>query len=408
MEGWPGSYGIVELLSLGVNYEDLPLLQRRSATIARLAGIPGNRFFSECMINLAVSHDNFREIDILDDLKAKKCDPALVNMTSFFDAVVGRVIRETGWDGINPYIGKHSPDQLTSFLVRSTGFVAGNIDSPEIKDMLFASSGRVVLDIMYKEMAAYREEWMTSEEMTQALCERIKDGMRPAFLDSVGRAMGAAKRNMEDYVAALDEGFSRILPAFASREADAAMHNIAVGEAFRMFAADSAVGNMAKGLRRHGRVDYLERLRDGVFQGEERGFSRRNAFRLAVRVAAGYGEKADWRWAGHLDKAKPFVYDVPTKYQKRLKMTGLAARAMVAGMKPDELTEKVENEVRNHSMLGCIGTRSAKSMDICLSSFCMIGRGVVAAKRFGDENEAWELYKEVTDDSGDPAPSLCQ
>ena len=169
---------------------------------------------------------------------------------------------------------------------------------------------------------------------------------------------------------------------------------------------EASAGYVAKGVRDKGYDAFLKDAEKAAEILSDRDFPRRRRIAIASRLASGKGTEYDPEWLSLVDKKNPFSYNIPAADQAKLKIRGLCAKVMTQRINIAEMEKEIREMIGESDLLKNLG---AGRGDVNLSVFCMLGRGIAARQRYGEEDEAWEAFgklREMTCEREISAPGL--
>lgn len=385
----PGSYVAIEMMRHGVPYEDVDRLRKTAMILCDLSGCHDQAFIDGAMINAPQSGDRFLDIRVLELLLGgQPPDPGAVTLTGYFMPETDRMLSTTNEEtGINAYMGKAVKERVLSFFVRQASWLAGDPGDVFARSMARKHAAKFVLANLVRRAGEFRERHLSTETRQRALLRRLGKEA-PEFPVILRNDLVKAKEAIEACEKELFREFDRARIFFCKAQSS---ENVAAGVK-RLLSLDATAGYTAKGVRRWGMETFLERARDMDAHLRELELPGNKRLSLLARIASGRGADPDPGWLVHLDKGNIFSYRVPAKLQKRIKAGNLAIKCVMSGVDAHELGSRVTDLVRGHPLLECLGMGHP---DLMFSAWCAVGRGVIAGKTFGEEDEGWEALEKL-------------
>lgn len=399
----PTSYMALELMGMGIPERELDRLAEKAHVFQALSGIRDQSFSDGMLRSLAEDGigktaaeqaDNvfsyMKTLRILMDSKGGYC-PEAIQLRSFFEPLVQKIMAYETKSGKNAFIGDMGEDRLRAYFCRASAWIAGKWEDPWSRDMALKHAAKLVYAVTADCMNRYYEKHMTTPDARKRMLEKLGRGQYD-FPVELRKDISEAAKSLAETAKALFDEYRKTQPAFCMGENGYETWDHDVAGVLSMLGEDSSAGYAALGVRKHGYEGFLKRCSEVAFMLNDREIPKKKRTAISARLASGNGESLDPDWLAHVDKKNPFSYNIPARDQGKLKMKGLAIKVLAEKMDTAKLGREIRDMVKENELLGNLG---AGRGDLTLSVFCMIGRGLAARERYGEEEEAWEAYEKL-------------
>lgn len=403
----------IELMMQGKTAKDLHALLEKADFMQDMAeGFPLDR--NAVIANLAKSPDSFREIFVLRDLKkyyafnerqiAEKqkenpeytevnflADFNAVNTTSSFNALLKGIEAKTMGD-INLYLGTAGIARLASFLVRMTEKIAVKFD-PDLAPWIRGSVASAVENAAYSEMAAYRDEYMASEDDILETARMLSSGVRSPFIKSLARSLESLVPKYQQTFREVQESFQKSIPAFASRQVEYTEHQMSISDMFDRFRQNGLKASYGIGIKKYGPTEYEKRLKMIRPMCQDAFAKPQDAIKIAAKLAASdCGVGGFKSLSAYLDRDKPLPYDVPKSLETKHALATTAAKIMACDTDAASACGDIVSRVAKDPVWSCIGG-GKREEGFCASAFAMIVKDAAAVSRYGEDKELAAFLK---------------
>lgn len=344
---YPDSWTAIELLRNGANFQQREELFEKASRVCAMAGLYDKSFVNGAILNIAKGADPAEIRETFAWLAKNNPEPRVINIMSCFKNLVDK------------HVEKEKP-RVYAYLCRGTSYFGGHFHDPFANDLLMRHGSKIVRMIA------------------------AETGCNP---EKTGELFRIQKEMVDVNYKKLGPWLDKVEQLSESQEAE----RMARAKTLKMLGMDATSGWCARGVRRWGK-DFMARIK--ILREKVKAFDLPygKEMSLLARCASGKWKNApETGWLVYLDKTDPFSWNIDDRIAEIIKLRELAIKCAMAKADPEDIGRETLELLKDTKMIA----HSGGGRELTVSLLLMAGRGILAARRYGDEDEGWQAYLDL-------------
>lgn len=422
----PSSGTAVDLMRMGVPYENLPELTQWVSMLARLTKKDNAAYTDEFYSMFARRGDSSSRLSILNAvMEYGGSVPERILAYPFFENFVNNLAEDGRVDnrGTNIYFADYEPDEIIMTLCmhawkQSGAIFGGKKDADWHGDtariMCLNSAASLYLSMLYDLKHEYNDN--LSEADREKLAADVARGRysRKYLGEKVAaeekytpficrimalnlKAMNQIYQNCVEINAAMPKVMDSFnaTPALTKRERDNA---IGRGWEFVSFCYQSV--KVAGAIKEIGYDTFRQKAEDISRKIDEMGGAMgKKKPQLVAKIASGNACDLDYEWLRHIDllSRDPFGFNVSEADKQNQQVFALACNAAKEGAPVQTLMDRIGEQIKSDARLSSIGATDERGSMCANAVFFAVGKALITGLTKAEEDEGVTAWQHVKD-----------